>query len=154
LRIATRKESDKCFLSKEYYAKSLLDAKIVCMLSFQLLKKHHLTSLTLTIAIPMLFDVAAIYGQVNPTVVGRMIRGFLEKLSSLASSSSSYVTLIAVALSDAAVRARRGVVAHDKSNAIDTIRFLLFLIWCFVVFVSLKLHIFYELVLFMILFML
>ena len=70
----------------------------------------------------MLFDVAAVYEQCSPEVIGRMIRGFLKKCDVLNKDIDRYVAMISEALRNVVLRGNKA----DDGVINDLIRFELY----------------------------
>jgi hypothetical protein len=101
VRIAARKESEHEFLSVEHYADALPRARLV--------------------SVPMLFDIAAVYGQCAPDTVAQMITGFFGKVPTLAPQLAEHLPMVADALRAASQRANGEFV---WSAAVDTVSFV------------------------------
>jgi uncharacterized membrane protein YkoI len=101
VRIAARKESEHEFLSPEHYAAALPRAGLV--------------------SVPMLFDIAAVYGQCAPDTVAQMITGFFGKLPTLAAQLAAHLPMVGDALRAASQRAAAAFVWHA---AVETVAFV------------------------------
>jgi hypothetical protein len=102
VRLAARKEAEHLFLSKEFYQTALLDANLV--------------------SVPMLFDIAAIYGQCAPDTVAQMITGWFGKIPALVAQVAEHWPLVADALRAASKRATAQ--PFNWAGAVETVSFV------------------------------
>lgn len=101
VRIAARKESEHEFLSADHYAAALPRANLV--------------------SVPMLFDIAAVFGQCAPDTVAQMITGFFGKVPTLGAQLGAHLPMVGDALRAASQRAAAEFV---WPAAVETVAFV------------------------------